>query len=474
MEYKTDIQEQENELRNDPLASLLRENRPQPPRESRERVRRTLDRIETPPFAWVGTFARRAPVGFAAACLALVLLLSGTVYAISSWIHREDYKPGDYITTPANQRSEASAVPEIEQVVRGAAPKSEGCKYVMLPEMKDADTLNGWRVKMGQEKYDEADWAWVREIRPEIQEVLYDGTAFAYTIRLNTDHAAAFSREHHGDQWLDALVEQTLYTDTGRKIGIITGETGLLEESFDEQGITLHTEDSLSQPLQGSGPVSFTVEIAIMDMNVDSMAHIGLLGTVYYTFSFDLDGALAATHADTRTAERPLSGSAVLTLDFDGVMWNQPVSLDGVVLEETASFRSTGVYLSYRVKEAPADWTTQMRRGLLDPTNERGKFQGMSVSYTLGGEDTVYEPNFPEVMVQEDGTLAYTVILPIFPSDYEALKQRSVTVRLTLHAVDSFNDVPASDTWSVTEFPENGWDTTTSYQPLLSFPLELP
>ncbi len=473
MENK-DILEQERELRNDPLYALLRDDRPQPPRESRERVRRTLDRIERPPFARLGAFARRAPVAFAAACMALALLLSGTVYAIGSWIGREDYKPGDYITTPADQRTEASAVPEIEQVVQGAAPRSEGCRFVLLPEMSDAEDLNGWRVKMGQNKYDEADWAWVREIRPEIQEVLYDGTAFAYTIRLNTDHAAAFSREHHGDQWLDALVEQTLYTSTGEEIATVTGETGLQEETLTENGITLHSEYSLDGPLVGSGRVSFTAEISVQDVNVDDMAHVGLLGTIYYTFSFDVDGALAATNASTAAHERPLSGSAVLTMDFDGAMWNQPVTLDGVVLEETASFRSTGVYLSYRVKEAPADWTAQMRRSLLDPTNERGKFQGMSVSYTLGGDETVYEPSFPEVVAQEDGTFAYTVVLPIFPSDYETLKQRGVTVRLTLHTVDSFNGQPVDDTWSVAEFPEDGWDTTTNPQPLLSFPLDLP
>lgn len=473
MEYK-DIATQEQELRADPLYDLLRENRPQPPRESRTRVRRTLDRIETPPFAWVSTFARRAPVGFAAACIALVLLLSGTVYAISSWIGREDYKPGDYITTPADQRTEASAVPEIEQVVRGAAPRSEGCRFVLLPEMSDADELNGWRVKNGQKPFDETDWAWVREIRPEVVEVLYDGTAFAYTIRLNTDHAAAFSRESHGDQWLDALVEQTLYTDSDRKIGVVTGETSLLEESYTEQGITLYSKDSLSEPLQGSGRVSFTAEIALQDVNVDDMAHVGLLGTVYYTFSFDLDEALKAANADTRTAERRLSGHAVLTVEEGERMWNTPVTLDGVVLAESVSFRSTGVYLSYRVKETPADWTEQMRRALLFPTNEKGKFEGMSVSYTLGGDDTVYEPNFPEVMAQEDGTFAYTVILPIFPSDYEALKERGVTLRLTLHAVDSFNEHPVGDTWSLTEFPAEGWDTTTSYQPLLTYTLELP
>ena len=473
MEYK-DIATQEQELRADPLYDLLREHRPQPPRESRAQVRRTLDRIETPPFAWVGTFARRAPVGFAAACIALVLLLSGTVYAISSWIGREDYKPGDYITTPADQRTAASAVPEIEQVVQGAAPRSEGCRFVLLPEMSDADELNGWRVKKGQKPFDEGDWAWVREIRPEVQEVLYDGSAFAYTIRLNTDHAAAFSRENHGDQWLDALVEQTLYADSGRKIGTVTGETSLLEESYDGQGITLYSEDSLTEPLEGSGRVSFTAEIALQDVNVDSMAHVGLLGTVYYTFSFDLDEALKAANADTRTGERRLSGHVVLTQEEGERMWNTPVDLDGVVLAESVSFRSTGVYLSYRVKEAPADWTEQMRRALLFPTNEKGKFEGMSVSYTLGGDDTVYEPSFPEVMAQEDGTFAYTVILPIFPSDYETLKEQGVTVRLTLHAVDSFNDEPVGDTWSLAGFPEEGWDTTTSYQPLLSFPLELP
>ena len=473
MNNTEDIKRMEQELRDDPLFDLLRDNRPQPTRESRERVRRTLDRIETSPLARLGVFARRTPVGFAAACVAIVLLVTGTAYAVAGWLHRDDYRPGDYLDTPPEQRTEASAIPEVEQVVQNAAPKSEGVRVVMLPEMADADTLNQWRVKMGQPKYDEAAWAWVRDIRPEIQEVLYDGTTFAYTIRLNTDHAAAFSQENHGDQWLDACVEQTLYTSTGEEIATVTGETGLQEETLTENGITLHSEYSLDGPLVGSGRVSFTAEISVQDVNVDDMAHVGLLGTIYYTFSFDVDGALAATNANTKITERRLSGNAVLTMDYD-TMWNQPVNLDGVVLEETASFRSTGVYLSYRVKEAPADWTAQMRRSLLDPTNEKGKFQGMSVSYTLGGDETVYEPSFPEVVAQEDGTWAYTVVLPIFPSDYESLKQRGVTVQLTLHTVDSFDGEPVGEAWKQTTFPENGWDITTSAKPLTSFPLELP
>ena len=96
------------------------------------------------------------------------------------------------------------------------------------------------------------------------------------------------------------------------------------------------------------------------------------------------------------------------------------------------------------------------------------------MSYTLGGDGTVYETSFPELMKQEDGSFAYTVILPFFPSDYEQLKQQGVTVHLTLHAVDTFNDVPVGDTWSLSAFPEDGWDITTNYQPLISFTLDLP
>ena len=320
MEYKMDIQTQEKELRDDPLFDLMRANRPQPPRKSRARVRRTLDRIETPPLMRLGAVARRAPVAFAAACLALVLLVSGTAYAVAGWIHRDDYRPGDYLDTPPEQRTEASAIPEVEQVVQGAAPRSEGCQIVMLPEMSDGTALDEWRVKMGQPKYSEEDWAWVRDIRPEVQEVLYDGTTLAYTIRLNTDHALAFRYWEEPDpspQMLEPREEDLRYADTQQWVKTVTGSSDIVRESWDEGGITLLTEHSLNGPLEGSGRVSFISAINIQDLNVDDMNHIGCLAMIRFTFSFDLDGALAATREDTRRLERRLSGSAVLTMDYD-------------------------------------------------------------------------------------------------------------------------------------------------------------
>ena len=88
MEYKMDVQECEKELRSDPIAALLHEGRPQPSAKSRARVRRTLNRIEASPLEWVGVFARKSPLAFAAACLILVLMTIGTAYAVSGWIRR--------------------------------------------------------------------------------------------------------------------------------------------------------------------------------------------------------------------------------------------------------------------------------------------------------------------------------------------------------------------------------------------------
>ena len=54
MENNIDIQEQEKELRADPLATLLRNSMPEPSKESRARVRKTINRIEASPLRRIG------------------------------------------------------------------------------------------------------------------------------------------------------------------------------------------------------------------------------------------------------------------------------------------------------------------------------------------------------------------------------------------------------------------------------------
>ena len=119
---------------------------------------------------------------------ALVLLVAGTAVAAGVWI-RDNYSPGSYMETTKEQREQqGKTIADVEQAIASAAPQTGDYRIVMLPEFANAAEQDQWRVKMGQPKYNEADWAWVREIKPEVQEVLIDGRTLAFNIRLNTDH----------------------------------------------------------------------------------------------------------------------------------------------------------------------------------------------------------------------------------------------------------------------------------------------
>ena len=90
MENNIDIQEQEKELRADPLATLLRNSMPEPSKESRARVRKTINRIEASPLRRIGLeqaevkprkratatgiFTGVVSVATVAACLAIVII----------------------------------------------------------------------------------------------------------------------------------------------------------------------------------------------------------------------------------------------------------------------------------------------------------------------------------------------------------------------------------------------------------------
>ena len=101
---------------------------------------------------------------------ALVLLIAGTAVAAGAWLWN-NYSPTNYMETPKEQREEqGKTISDVEQAIASAAPQTGEYKIVMLPEFKNAAEQDEWRVKLGQPKYNEADWAWVREIRPEILE----------------------------------------------------------------------------------------------------------------------------------------------------------------------------------------------------------------------------------------------------------------------------------------------------------------
>ncbi len=423
----------------------------------------------------LGRLPRKLLIPVAAA---LVLLVAGTAVAAGVWL-RDNYSPTSYMETTKEEREQqGKTIPDVEQAIESAAPKSGDYRIVMLPEFKNAEEQDQWRVKMGQPKYNEADWAWVREIRPEVEEVLIDGRNLAFNIRLNTDHAKAFTWPDVEGQWVDALVDNISFRKEGDSMSypITEGGGGINPSMVTDTGATLYTDVILDQPgvdFPTEGRVELTVEIGLRDARVDDMAIVGIVGRIYYTFSFD---AAAGTEvAPPQIAERKLSGSIVLTVDDwtdpdKPSLYNRRVSLDGVVLREEIHYKQTGIYVTYTVKEAPESWTEAMKTSLLHP-NREAKWHGLYLDYRLGreGEWTASghenHGNFGENVV----------ILPIFPSEYEKAKEQGVTLRLAEYFTTAFNGSPVGEDWQYNiASGSNEMRMDLQAQPLLEITVPLP
>ena len=383
---------------------------------------------------------------------ALVLLIGGTAVAAGVWL-RDNYSPTNYMQETKEEREQQEkTIPDVEQAIESAAPKTGDCRIVMLPEFENAEDQDQWRVSTGQPKYSEADWGWVRSIVPEVEEVLIDGRTLAFNIRLNTDHAQAFKWLDGEGQRVDALPDNISFRKEGDSMAypLWSSGGGINPNMVTDTGATLYTEVILDQQdvtFPSEGRVELTVEIGVRDARVDDMASIGILGRIYYTFSFDVSAG--ADVAPAQVTERKLSGSAVLTVDdwtdpMKPRLYNQRVSLDEVALKEEVHYRQTGVYVTYTVQSAPAGWTEPLTNALLY-SNREGNYHGIYIQYRIGQEG-----EWLDVGHENHGNFGESVaILPIFPSEYEKAKAEGVYLRLTECYGTALNGEPIAEDWQM-------------------------
>lgn len=383
---------------------------------------------------------------------AAVLLIGGTAVAAGVWL-RDNYSPTNYMDTTKEQREEqGKTIPDVEKAIESAAPASKDYYFVMLPEFKNAQTLDDFRVQQGQPRYNEVDWAWIREIRPEVEEVLIDGRTLNLNIRLNTDHAQVFKWPDVEGQWVDALPDSISFRKEGDSMAypLGGGGGGINPNSVTDTGATLFTEIILDQEnvdFPTEGRVELTVEIGLRDARVEDLSPMGNVAKLFYTFSFDVSAS--ADVAPAQVTERKLSGSYVLTVDDwsdpdKPRMYNQRVSLDDVTLNEEIRYRQTGVYVTYTVKSAPAGWTEPLTNALLY-SNRTGDWHGIYIQYRIGQEG-----EWLDVGHENHGNFGESVvILPIFPSEYEKAKAEGVYLRLTECYGTALNGEPIAEDWKM-------------------------
>ena len=409
---------------------------------------------------------------------AAILLIAGTAVAAGVWL-RDNYSPTNYMETVKEKREEqGKTIPDVEEAIESAAPQSKDYYFVMLPEFKDAQVLDDFRAQQGQPRYNEADWAWIKDIVPEVEEVLIDGRTLAFNIRLNTDHAKAFRWPDVEGQWVDALTDSMSFRKEGDSMAhpIVESGGGINPSMGTDSWATLYTDVILDQPdvdFPTEGRVEITVEIGLRDARVDDLAPIGNVAKLFYTFSFDVGAGTEVAPAVVN--ERKLSGSAVLTVDDwsepdKPKMYNRRVSLDGVTLKEEIHYRQTGIYVTYTVDKAPTDGNEALKNAIIYP-NREGKWHGLYIEYRIGQEG-----EWLPVGAENWGKFGErTVILPIFPSEYGKAKEQGVTLRLTECYGTALNGTPISEDWTM-DIPAGAMtlDFTVEGQELAVIELPLP
>lgn len=456
------------------------------------RIRRSVEKAVVPKHRRRKA-AMRVLVPIAACLVAITLVFMcfpQAAQAVAAFLGL-NYTPSRYMGELPSSRT---PVPSVEQALEAASPSDGDYTITLLPEWDDAQTYVAYREQLGLEPFLEDDWAWLRDIRPEIAEVLYDGSTLIWNTNLYTtnDHVQSFMSGFisglEADQSVDALTDEVTYTVEGDPTvyDLYVSGNGITplyddEERASADHVVLYTDFDLmdGQPLP-DGIITITETIRIAEN--DAMDYGASIALITHTFTFDTTaGNTQSAEAGTFTV--PLSGEIYLStsnmdIASDGTMdsWTidtQKVSLDGVVLHVQAEYLATGVRVTITSESVPEDWTEDMTEGLLSMTwrNIYDEIERPGICTDLYVDGT-FVSEAATADSWNNGELVY--ILPIFPEDYAAISDVSLHLQYGYYSVLNGTDQLAGETYDALPNENEAFTAETVTVPLTEIPIPLP
>lgn len=391
-----------------------------------------------------GANRRRKILLAAAATAACLLLLAGVMLAVPGVAQAllsllwPDYESGAYMMQPPADRT---AIPEIQSALEAASPGRETWSVELLGEYAGNLTqydeeyntnINTWRVENGFGALDKEEFAFLRDIRPEVREVLYDGRLLTVNTYLHTDHAADFlvswGADVPAEHRLDATCFAYFFEMGGRDLSgeyqasyssgtatSLMGKSGEAPETLDGVWHTLMI-DPLPKPLP-DGEITMTILYYIYDGSIDDMGSVGNIARIIHTFTFDTTAG-NATERISASASQSDGGSVPVTVtDWDeGSMYNRSLPLDGLTLRAEADFGSAGIYVRVSAESYPAGWTEAERTSFFCPGEKQDR-NGLSFDLYVNDE-------FVKTLLPRDSSPGeINLELPVFPSDYDSIRQ---------------------------------------------------
>lgn len=435
---------------------------------------------------------RRTLVPIAACLLAVVFFFVAfpkAALAVSEFLGRV-FTPSRYMNEDPAERT---AVPSIDEAIEASVPKDGEYSITLMPDLPNAQEFVDYRAKNGFEPFSEENWGWLREIRPEIAEVLYDGNQLIWNTNLYTtnEHVREFMEgfgvESGSKLRVDALTDDVTYTVAGDSTQYplyVSGDgiTPIYDETSlsGADHVVLYTDFMIdaAEPLP-NGVLTITQNIRVCEN--DGMDYGATLAVITHTFTFD------ATKGNTPAAELqegdiPLSGETYLSMDHmvsaeDGSMisWTvdtKKVSLDGVVLHANYDYLPTGISVTLSLARAPENWSDDMVNALLCTSG-----RDINQNYHRPGNvtDLYIDGTFVSEAPTADswGFGEQKYILPIYPDQYS--NTQSVVLKLT-HVYFETRNGTNQLAGEVFTIPEGVTETVATYKwgPLVEIPVPLP
>lgn len=403
------------------------------------------------------TQGRALPWLAAAACLLLViggvLSVPGVAKALRDLIYPEYRGASRYLTEQPENRT---PVADIAETLSASAPQDVSYKIELLGEYEGNLTpydeeynanIGKLRADMGCPAFDKEAFAFLRDIRPEVREVLYDGEQLLVNTFLYTDHVADFATgwgvNVDAKYRLDIScfdyrlsvngADLTERYNMGFSSGTAMTVAGQSPAQIENAEGVWHTVDCdrLPEPLP-DGVCTLTLLYYIYDGAIDDMGAVGNIGRIIHTISFD---TRPGNHIETAKVSAPLSGGARITVSdwsSNPVIYNVEKHLDGVTLHGEAKYTGTGIKLRVTADGFAADWTEWEKKALLTMGEREGR-EGLCFDLYVDGAlvKTVQSLAGPENELRLE--------LPVFPADYAAIREiRLVPGIVTLESVTAF------------------------------------
>lgn len=457
------------------------------PRTSASRIRKSVLRAVKPKRTG-HRIAMRLLVPLAASIAALALLFAcfpQAAQAVAAFFGLS-YTPSRYMNTSPEART---PLPSVEEALEAAAPANGAYTVTLMPDLPNAQEYIDYRAQNGLAPFSEEDWGWLKEIRPEIAEVLYDGKTLIWNTNLymTNDHVRAFMAgfgiDTGADQNVDALMGDVTYTVAGDPTIYhlyVSGHgiTPIFDDSIYTADHAVLYSDFVIQPEEPLPDGVLTITQNILVSEEDAMDYGKRLAIITHTFTFDATAGNAQTVPPGEEIVA-LFGDAYLTMyqysrdpssKFDGTVETKPVSLDGLKLRVLSEYLPTGIRVTITAAETPEGWDEAMTAALLSMTDytihDELSHSGVLADLFINGEFDS-EAQRPESWGESE--LAY--ILPVFPESYSQM--RDVKLKLTLAYIKTIDNADLLG-GAVYSIPKDTWQFESAYETLPLAEISIP